>query len=794
MPKIKKEQLNSLSAIWTNYNYNALGGDYYNDLPGDFETYSITGSPDGDASLPSRGIITFYPDNYIKLKNNVTGQAILDDLGGYVFGRLTYSGGTYTVTYYSIQEGVEGPASLSGLEAYQISMLFPEVVNFDEIPVNGIIINEVNSPIGGGGGAGPTGDTGPTGPAGDTGPTGPAAVSPDSGVLYVSTLGNDITGDGSFGSPYLTISQALSVSAPATTVMIYPGLYTEDAPIELPDQITLIGMGNNIEITSGVSHTSTSGEGNVNIYIQNINLGTFTLDASLATNSFINLKSCIFSLNRIDGSLTVLFNSTESTVTGGTIQGGYNVFNECLFISSVIFDPYSRGILENCKIIAQIEAQGACVIRMLDCESFGASVFINGTIVDESIPTWEVDYVSDYLGGYSGDVNKYILSNIGAGPTGPTGDTGPAGPTGATGATGATGPAGSGSGSLVEYWVPDPTYWEDTGVDAPVIQTSVRRIGSKLYMFGGSDGPVVNKIYSADYDSSGTTPVFTDTGSTLPGAVMGARIVLLDSTLYCYGGFDNVSNIWAAPVSNPVTGWYDTGTSIPERRDNAPIAVVNDTVMIFGGYDGGTGNITVRSYPVATPTSGATISGSVFSSYIWECGVAVLDDNIYVFGGVNNTQTVYSRNVNYSQQPIARFNGLCSNALSVGGPGSSRGVDLGTEFVQFGITNSTNVLRVRRGNELVSNGWEPIYSILPGYVQYPAHWVGGDGRIYVVAMDKSIYRSGRRKLYAQSSSLPITGNDYAPITGWYSDGSPGVVSTHVLMGMEPWLTNKRTTF
>jgi hypothetical protein len=49
---------------------------------------------------------------------------------------------------------------------------------------------------------------------------------------------------------------------------------------------------------------------------------------------------------------------------------------------------------------------------MLDCELFGATVFVNGTIVSTNTPSWEVDLSTEYLGTYTGSVNKTVLANI----------------------------------------------------------------------------------------------------------------------------------------------------------------------------------------------------------------------------------------------------------------------------------------------------------------------------------------------------------------------------------------------
>jgi hypothetical protein len=48
---------------------------------------------------------------------------------------------------------------------------------------------------------------------------------------------------------------------------------------------------------------------------------------------------------------------------------------------------------------------------MLDCEVFGAPVFVNGTTVGIDTPIWQTDLVTDYLAGYSGSITKVVLAN-----------------------------------------------------------------------------------------------------------------------------------------------------------------------------------------------------------------------------------------------------------------------------------------------------------------------------------------------------------------------------------------------
>lgn len=141
MTQPRKEQLNILRAYWTVYVYTATSGTTSTVLPGGFVSATITQTSGGDltSSAPVRGIVTTGIGGFVRLRK-VTNALTLDDTGAQIFGRLTFSAGNYTVTYKRISGGVEVSATLPASGSYSVQMLFPEVMNFGEIPANADII------------------------------------------------------------------------------------------------------------------------------------------------------------------------------------------------------------------------------------------------------------------------------------------------------------------------------------------------------------------------------------------------------------------------------------------------------------------------------------------------------------------------------------------------------------------------------------------------------------------------------------------------------------------------------
>jgi hypothetical protein len=235
-----------------------------------------------------------------------------------------------------------------------------------------------------------------------------------SGIRYVATNGSDATATGSIALPYQTIAAAVTGAPAGTTIFLYPGTYTEPT-ISIPNEIKIVGFGSgSTNIPNGFTCTPT-GAG-VYIDFTGVNFGSFYIDAVGVPSGVIGFQRTIGTILRDDDNGSVLIQMTESTLAGGTIVGGVNIFDETL----VIVSPTIQGgssIFENSKIVSRIEAEGQCTVRMLDCELFGATEFINGTIVGGFTPAWQVDLSTDYLGGYTGSITKTLLASVPASST-----------------------------------------------------------------------------------------------------------------------------------------------------------------------------------------------------------------------------------------------------------------------------------------------------------------------------------------------------------------------------------------
>ncbi len=99
------------------------------------------------------GVITTGSYNRVELWNGTTKQKMSDASGNEIFGRLTQSGGVYTLTYYTIQSGTETAYTFAS--ATTVDIEFAYRFDFHRIPADsaiGVKQRNVDDDSDGGGG------------------------------------------------------------------------------------------------------------------------------------------------------------------------------------------------------------------------------------------------------------------------------------------------------------------------------------------------------------------------------------------------------------------------------------------------------------------------------------------------------------------------------------------------------------------------------------------------------------------------------------------------------------------
>lgn len=150
--------------------------------------------------------------------------------------------------------------------------------------------------------------------------------------IYVSTNGSDTSGDGSIGSPYATISHAVSTAVSGQTVIVEPGTYAEmvliTKPLTLmsqtlqPSTTTVDAIGQPVGIgVIGASAAGTVVEGftvthanNEGIFVEDSS--NVVVDNNVVSNNALNVLP---GLGEVKGIQFV--GTSGSTVAGNTVTG-----------------------------------------------------------------------------------------------------------------------------------------------------------------------------------------------------------------------------------------------------------------------------------------------------------------------------------------------------------------------------------------------------------------------------------------------------------------------------------------
>lgn len=181
--------------------------------------------------------------------------------------------------------------------------------------------------------------------------------------VYVNTTGNDDTGDGSAGNPYLTIQKGINSIQDNGTLKIGNGIYNgvNNTNITIDRNMSIIGESQAGTILDGENLNRIFFiQSGVNVFIYNLTFinGNNTNGGAIQNNGTLTVNNCIFANNTAgwdgvstnyggainnQGTLTVnnsIFNNNDARV-GGAI---YNYPDSTLNVSNSIFNNNSARL------------------------------------------------------------------------------------------------------------------------------------------------------------------------------------------------------------------------------------------------------------------------------------------------------------------------------------------------------------------------------------------------------------------------------------------------------------------
>jgi hypothetical protein len=147
--------------------------------------------------------------------------------------------------------------------------------------------------------------------------------------LYIGKNGNDTTGDGSAGNPYLTISAANTAATAGTTLFAFPGIYAENITfkagvnITCPVEYGVYITGNHVAAFSGTVICE-------NIVLQNASSAASGTVLTVSGANAVNLQflnSYINSMSASGAADAINWTNTNAASKLQVIDGNINVLN-----------------------------------------------------------------------------------------------------------------------------------------------------------------------------------------------------------------------------------------------------------------------------------------------------------------------------------------------------------------------------------------------------------------------------------------------------------------------------------
>lgn len=162
MTLLQRKQLDWINAGWVGIAaFEATGGSGV--ITTEITTALGTAGRNGTAvpvqisTSEGQGVITTGDHNRVEIYDSATKEKLVDGSGNEVYGRITETGGAYTLTYYVLDSGSQVGHSIS--PATDIDLYFPYRFTADKYPVDAAIAltlkNVYSEPTPGSGGANP---------------------------------------------------------------------------------------------------------------------------------------------------------------------------------------------------------------------------------------------------------------------------------------------------------------------------------------------------------------------------------------------------------------------------------------------------------------------------------------------------------------------------------------------------------------------------------------------------------------------------------------------------------------
>jgi len=205
-------------------------------------------------------------------------------------------------------------------------------------------------------------------------------------LVYVSSTGNDTTGNGSISNPYATVRKAASVTSGTTllpkTILVSSSLDSPSNDVMLPANVNIIGAAENVVINASINMAAANGSSSVlcNLIFNYLNVAT----GSSASEPVFYISNCTIRNYALFGSssqhITVYLDSCNF---GNNINS--NSFDNCTAYSkSCMYKDTMVAIAQNARFVqTKFYSEGDSFINSTLFSTYQDSVsFIRDALID----------------------------------------------------------------------------------------------------------------------------------------------------------------------------------------------------------------------------------------------------------------------------------------------------------------------------------------------------------------------------------------------------------------------------
>jgi hypothetical protein len=204
----------------------------------------------------------------------------------------------------------------------------------------------------------------------------------------VSTTGSDTTGDGSSGSPYATVSKAVSMSSNGDTIRIESGNYVEskrssNVALNINKRLTLIGRSTTLGTRPIITLESTTDQTGIQIIESNVSLigltfihKTFSGISEVANGGGGGAATCI---KLIPNSVPVFNETAGNNSTGASLIYENAVISDCRieYLKFGISSNMKYFSVSGCSIHSRLTGSNSTTLRAIALYAQSGNILID---------------------------------------------------------------------------------------------------------------------------------------------------------------------------------------------------------------------------------------------------------------------------------------------------------------------------------------------------------------------------------------------------------------------------------